>query len=66
LDNQATNQFVLVAHDEQFTLFINGVRQGRYFDYSKQRMEGSIAFLAAQESGQGSCEFKNSWLWALE
>lgn len=64
--NGATNQFVLIAQDEQFNLYLNNVRQGRYFDYSKQRMDGSFAFLGIQQSGEGSCEFKNSWVWSLD
>ena len=65
-ENGATNQFVLIAQEEQFTLYINHVRQGRFFDYSKQRNEGSSAFFAFQDSGKGSCEFENSWIWSLE
>lgn len=64
--NDATNQIILVARDEQFNLFINKVSQGRYFDYSKQRMDGSFAFLALQESGDGSCKYENSWIWSLD
>jgi hypothetical protein len=64
--NGATNKFVLVAQEEQFTLYINGVRQGRFFDYSKQRTEGLFAFVALQDSGKGSCEFENSWIWSLD
>jgi hypothetical protein len=64
--NDATNQFILIARDEQFNLYLNKVSQGRYFDYSKQRMDGSFALLAMQESGDGSCEFQNSWLWSLD
>ena len=64
--NGATNQVVLVAQDEKFMLYINRADQGRYFDYSKQRMDGSFAFLGSQESGTGSCKFENSWIWALE
>ena len=65
-DNGATNQVVLVAQDEQFTVYINRARQGRYFDYSKQRMDGSFAFQGFQDSGTGSCNFENSWIWSLE
>lgn len=64
--NGATNQVILVAQDEQFTLYLNRARQGRYFDYSKQRMEGSFAFEGSQDSGKGSCKFEDSWIWALE
>jgi hypothetical protein len=66
MDNGATNQMVLVVQDDQFNLYINGVHQGRYFDYSKQRTEGVFGFSANQDSGDGSCNFENSWVWTLE
>jgi len=65
-DNGATNQVVLVVQDEQFNLYINGIHQGRYFDYSKQRTDGNFAFSGTQDSGEGTCNFQNSWVWALE
>ena len=64
--NHATNQIFLVAQDEQFTVYINGTRQGRYFDNSKQRSDGFFAFEGSQESGKGTCEFANSWIWSLD
>jgi len=64
--NEAVNQFVVVAEDNQFTVYFNGVDQGRYFDNSKQRSEGSFGFMAWQESGTGSCKFSNSWIWSLD
>ena len=64
--NAATNQFVLVVQDDQFNLYINQHHEGRYFDYSKQRTEGSFAFLGFQDSGKGTCEFENSWAWSLD
>jgi hypothetical protein len=64
--NGATNQVILVAQDEKFLLYLNRADQGRYFDYSKQRMDGSFAFEGSQDSGKGSCTFENSWIWALE
>ncbi|HUG33733.1 MAG TPA: hypothetical protein VMJ90_03105 [Anaerolineales bacterium] len=66
ISNDATNQFVLVAQDNQFNIYLNGKRQGRYFDNSKQRSEGYFGFMAWQESGTGSCEFENSWVWSLD
>lgn len=66
ITNGSTNEFMLVAQDEQFNVYINGERQGRFFDNSKARMDGAFGFLAWQESGTGSCEFQNSWVWALE
>lgn len=53
---------MLVAQDEQFTLFISCVRQGRYYDNSKQRMDGAVAFHGSQNSGEGTCDFENSWV----
>jgi len=64
--NAATNEFVLVAQDDQFNLYINQNREGRFFDYSKQRTQGSFGFLGLQDSGDGICEFENSWVWALD
>jgi hypothetical protein len=64
--NHAANQILLVVQDEQFTVYINNARQGRYFDNSKQRSDGFFAFEGSQESGRGLCEFKNSWIWSLE
>ena len=64
--NDATNQVLLVAQDEKFTVYINGVRQGGFFDNSKQRTEGAFAFLGYQDSGEGSCKFENSWIWELK
>ena len=64
--NAATNEFVLVAQDDQFNLYINQNREGRFFDYSKQRTQGSFGFLGLQDSGNGSCEFENSWVWSLD
>jgi hypothetical protein len=64
--NDATNEFVLIAQDDQFNLYINQNHEGRFFDYSKQRVEGSFAFLGVQDSGKGTCEFENSWVWSLD
>jgi hypothetical protein len=66
LANGATNTVIVVAQDESFEVFINRTREGKYFDYSKQRMDGTFGFLASQDSGKGSCEFENSWVWSLD
>jgi hypothetical protein len=66
LSNGAINQFMLVVQDDHFTLYLNQVRQGTYYDYSKQRGEGSFGFVGFQESGRGTCEFENSWVWELK
>jgi hypothetical protein len=64
-DNGASNEFLIVAKDEQFTIYVNGKRQGQFYDASKQRTDGLFAFLGWQESGKGSCTFEDSWLWIL-
>ena len=66
LQNGATNQFLLVVQDDNFTVYLNGVRQGRYFDYSKQRESGYFGFYGWQDSGDGVCEYENSWVWSLD
>lgn len=63
--NDSRNEFILAAQDERFTVYINGKRQGDFYDTSKQRSEGMLAFLAWQESGKGHCTFEESWLWVL-
>jgi hypothetical protein len=66
LGNGATNEFILAVEDDHFTLYLNKARQGTYYDYSKQRAQGSFGFLGAQQSGDGNCKFENSWIWVLE
>ena len=66
MDNGATNQFILVARDNEFTVYMNRNREGRYFDYSSQRMEGLFAFFGSQAGGDGRCVFENSWIWSLD
>ena len=66
LANGATNQVLLVVQDDHFTLYLNEARQGTYYDYSKQRAEGSFGFIGLQQSGDGLCRFENSWVWSLD
>ncbi|MFN8432567.1 MAG: hypothetical protein U0V18_01015 [Anaerolineales bacterium] len=66
LENGATNQLVLIANGGEFTVFINGVRQGKYYDNSKQMEEGYFAALGTQDSGEGSCEYENTYVWELK
>jgi hypothetical protein len=65
-DNNRTNQIVLVAQAGEFNVYINGVRQGRYFDYSEQRQDGGFGLVALQDFGEGSCVYDNTWVWELE
>jgi hypothetical protein len=66
LANGSTNRFIIVAQDNQFTVYINRTREGRFFDNSKQRSDGALGFFGAQESGKGTCEFENAWVWSLD
>lgn len=66
LANEATNRLTIVVRDEEFIVYINGARQGRFFDYSKQNPSGLFAAMAFQDSGKGSCEYENTYVWALK
>ena len=65
-DQGSTNKIILIAEGEMFTLYINDVRVGSFYDYSKNKMEGTFAFLAVQKSGETTCKFTDSWVWALK
>jgi len=62
----STNSYILVAEEGKFTLYINDLRIGSYYDYANSRLEGEFAFTGWQESGDTSCEFSNTWVWLLE
>lgn len=66
LTNRATNHIVLVAEAEKFTLYINGDRQGSYYDYSKQRLDGRFGYFAWQDSGKSTCTFANTAVWVYK
>jgi hypothetical protein len=66
LSNGSTNSFVIAARDNEFTVYINRVREGRFYDNSRQRSNGVFGFYGVQESGKGTCEFKNAWVWSLD
>lgn len=59
----SVNEVVLVVQGDLIQGYINGkkLREGRYAKLS----EGGIAFLAWQESGETTCTFRNTWVWAL-
>jgi hypothetical protein len=65
-DPGSTNKVVLIAEGEKFTLYINDVRIGSFYDYSKSMLEGRFAYSAWQESGKSSCTFSDTWVWALK
>jgi hypothetical protein len=66
MQNGSTNTFLLVVQDDHFSVYINGGREGTYYDFGRQRSDGAIGFLASQESGKGSCTFENAWVWSLD
>ncbi|MEP7133945.1 MAG: hypothetical protein ABI904_03335 [Chloroflexota bacterium] len=66
LTNGADNQFIIVAQANEFTIYINHVREGRFYDNSKQRSDGAFGFFGSQESGKGTCEVENAWVWSLD
>ena len=65
LENKATNNILLIAENEKFTVYINGVRQGNFFDYSKQSLEGQFGFIVSEDSGVSTCTYSNTWIWQL-
>jgi hypothetical protein len=66
LSNGARNSIVLVAEEGEFTVYINDVRQGTFYDYSEQRLEGEFAFYGWQESGVSTCRFENTAVWVYK
>lgn len=65
LENKSTNHIILIAQGEKFTVYINDVRQGNFFDYSKQKLDGIFGFTASEDSGTSTCTFSNTWVWQL-
>ncbi len=66
MKNGATNNLVLAAEGNKFTVFINDERLGSFYDWSSLRSEGLFAFLASQEKGPSTCTFDNTWVWMLK
>jgi hypothetical protein len=62
----STNKVVIIAEGEKFTVYINDIRAGSFYDYGKSMLDGYFAFLALQESGETTCTFDKTWVWALQ
>jgi hypothetical protein len=58
----STNKITLVAQGNEFTPYINGNKLQTVTNDAQP--EGILAFHAWQESGDTTCKFSNSWLWA--
>lgn len=65
-EQNSTNTYYLIAEEGKFTVYINDIRIGSYYDYAITRSEGYFAYEAYQESGETSCYFDNTWIWVLE
>ena len=66
MDNGATNNLLLAAEGNKFTLFVNDQKLGSYYDWSKLRSDGRFAFQGLQEKGPSTCSFNNTWVWMLK
>jgi hypothetical protein len=66
LASGATNKFLVMANDNEFTVYINGIRQGRYFDDSRKLSEGKFAVYASQDGNETTCTFDKTWIWSLK
>lgn len=65
-DQGSTNKLMLIAEQEKFTVYINDIRAGSFYDYGKNMLEGYFAFSAWQESGESTCIFSDTWVWGLK
>jgi hypothetical protein len=66
MENGATNNITLVVQDNKFEVYINGIYQGVYYDYSKQATSGQIAALTWQDAGSSTCTYKNTVIWVYK
>ena len=66
MENGATNNLILAAEGNKFTLIINDEKLGSFYDWSSKRIDGKFAFQGLQEAGPSTCTFENSWVWMLK
>jgi hypothetical protein len=56
------NEVLLIVQKTETRIFFNGTKVKTLYDgYAKN---GTVAFLAATESGNTQCIFENTWVWA--
>jgi len=60
----STNSYMLVIEGDKMTVYANGTRLRTQYD--KRRAEGLLAYYEWQESGETTCTFANTWVWALK
>jgi hypothetical protein len=63
LDQGSTNSFMLVVQGDKMTAYANGTRLRTQYD--THRADGLLALFAWQESGETTCTFSDTWVWAL-
>jgi len=64
LQDDSTNNYVLIHKDRMLSLYANGIRLG-VVDITS-RSKGVFGIFGYQESGKTSCIFDNTWVWELE
>mgnify|MGYP001583637227 CR=1 FL=1 len=62
-ESGGTNRITIIAQGDKLTAYANGDKLGSAVD--RRLTEGTVAFLAWQESGETTCTFSNAWLWVL-
>jgi hypothetical protein len=60
----STNRFAVVAQGDKIAFYANGTRLRTVRD--KTLKEGRFGYFVNQESGETTCVFANTWVWALK
>jgi hypothetical protein len=60
----STNAVTVIVEGDKMTAYANGERLGATRD--SRLTDGTVAFLAWQESGETTCTFTNAWLWIFK
>ncbi|MFZ6029712.1 MAG: hypothetical protein ACOYYS_18515 [Chloroflexota bacterium] len=59
----STNAYIIKMDGDEITVYANGGRMGTF--NSSKRLDGKLAYMALQESGETTCTFSNTWVWEL-
>jgi len=63
-DQGSTNRITIIAQGNKIAVYANGDRLGVFADNNLS--QGTVAFMALQESGETTCTFSNIWVWDLK
>jgi hypothetical protein len=63
--NDTTNRLTVVARGDRFDIYTNDTFLGAV-EPGYGFLNGFVAFLAVNESGNTRCEFDNAWLWQIQ